>query len=906
MATDKIGEYQLLARLGSGGTGTVFKALQKTLGRTVALKVLHPGYARNASLLKRFKREIQTTAALNHPNLVKVYDAGQDGDHHYFSMEFVEGYPLREKVRGGQKVAPPEAVRISIQLADALRYFHSKGMIHRDIKPENIMLDASGTVKLMDFGIVKVQDSTVITQEGSTLGTPRYMSPEMVCGEPQDQRSDIYQAGVVLYEMLTGACPFDGPTISAIATQITDVEPRPPSLVDGALPPVLDRIVLRCLAKDARNRYADASELENALKAAEVEIAVGAAAAAAASAGDGAAAGAGTNAAASPRAATAVGSPGSDAVSHGAVTDPVARAGSRPPRADPGRRVATFPIRVEQVAAVANGQATRVEAGDWLERSFRSVKITLDEPGMRRGLLLAPVAFFVGLVAVWFAVGRGPFMVSALLAHEGLTGLGVSWETRSVCETEVEVVEADGGGGAAGAAGATPRRFRNNTETRVTRHTILIKDLRKGSDYHVRAVHPDGSRSEPVLVRLTGATTLLAGPPEVVLKPGPAVEIVVRTNVPSQARIRFVRSGQSVARDLSPGWSREHRMVLENVSASEEISDVKLVVEGVDERIEPPLPPLFGGTRMSQELIRAVGGLSDRDFEEAARKVYRSLVKPTGSAAATAPTTGIPVARSALAAWMRERGVDRTVEAARLLSGWVFGPGGTDVENQIDAYHRLQRLEDLDYLAYSLAKAPLVEVQSIYRPFVDVRYVDNPGNGRIVLDNLGRDQVPNYMGRKYRERYKDAFVVFDGQYYTQGKLTRDVDLSDMSTRYHGASSKDFEVTAEELAGSDRFRLIFQVANVRPDVYLDVTLNNRLTLRVRGNPALDLPFDLKSMFMQSEDLEKRSGYVVMVLPARLLTAGKNRLAITADSIPGLAPVLGASLLRVLFRMEPRGA
>ncbi|MBI4861492.1 MAG: serine/threonine protein kinase, partial [Candidatus Riflebacteria bacterium] len=365
MASDRLGNYRLLSRLGAGGTGTVFKAQQENLNRVVALKVLHPGFGRQAALVKRFKREILTTAALSHPNLVKVYDAGQDGDRYYFSMEFIDGYPLRDRLRGGKSVPPKEAIRFTHQLADAIRYLHAKGMVHRDIKPENIMVCTDGNVKLMDFGIVKVQDQTVLTQEGSTVGTPRYMSPEMVTGEPQDLRSDIYQMGVILYEMLAGKCPFDGPTISDIANKITDEPAQPPSLSASGLSLGLDRVVMRCLEKNPADRYPDAEAFDLDLTEAESDLDTG---------------GRLTTRPLQPR------------------RGPSVQAHTPPP-------VAQQPAQVQTQALPAQPSRVPLPGGDgetWVERSYRTLSDSLQEPSVRKGLLLSPVAFLLGLGIVFW------------------------------------------------------------------------------------------------------------------------------------------------------------------------------------------------------------------------------------------------------------------------------------------------------------------------------------------------------------------------------------------------------------------------------------------------------------------------------------------------------------------------
>jgi serine/threonine protein kinase len=263
--------YLLTERLGIGGMAAVFKAYQQTLDRYVAVKILHPLVAADETFLARFRREARAVAALRHPHIVQVYDFGNDGDRYYMAMEYVEGLTLKQRLealrQAGECMPVGEAVRIAIQVADALAYAHEQGMVHRDVKPGNILVEKKGRVVLSDFGIVHMMEGTRYTLT-SILGTPDYMSPEQGMGQPVDGRSDIYSLGAVLYEMLTGRVPFTADTLLAVIFKHVQ-EPLPPlRAINPDVPEAVEQVVVKAMAKKPGERFATANDMAEALQAA--------------------------------------------------------------------------------------------------------------------------------------------------------------------------------------------------------------------------------------------------------------------------------------------------------------------------------------------------------------------------------------------------------------------------------------------------------------------------------------------------------------------------------------------------------------------------------------------------------------------------------------------------------------
>ncbi|MGN6332863.1 MAG: Stk1 family PASTA domain-containing Ser/Thr kinase [Motilibacteraceae bacterium] len=273
--------YELGGVLGRGGMAEVHEGRDLRLGRRVAIKVLRADLARDPSFQARFRREGQSAASLNHPAIVAVYDTGEDlvdgTAVPYNVMEHVDGSTLRDLLHSGRRLLPERAMEIMVGVLDALDYSHRHGIVHRDIKPANVMLTRAGDVKVMDFGIARTvaEATAAMTQTSAVIGTAQYLSPEQARGETVDARSDLYSAGCLLYELLTGRPPFVGDSPVSVAYQHVREEPLPPSAVDPDVPPAADAVTLKALAKDREVRYQTAAEmradLERALAGRPVE-----------------------------------------------------------------------------------------------------------------------------------------------------------------------------------------------------------------------------------------------------------------------------------------------------------------------------------------------------------------------------------------------------------------------------------------------------------------------------------------------------------------------------------------------------------------------------------------------------------------------------------------------------------
>jgi serine/threonine-protein kinase len=264
------GRYRVLAKIGAGGMADVYCAEDTHLGRKVALKLLHTRFAQDQEFVERFRREASSAAGLQHPNVVGVYDRGEFDGTYYIAMEYCEGRTLKEIV--ARTALPPErAIAIAKQILVAARFAHRRNVIHRDLKPHNVILDAEDNVKVTDFGIARAGASD-ITEVGAIMGTAQYLSPEQAQGRPVTEASDLYSIGIVLYEMLTGRAPFDGDSAVAVALKHVNQPAPSPREIVPELPPELEAVVLKALAKDPAHRYSDADSFIKDLVAVEARL----------------------------------------------------------------------------------------------------------------------------------------------------------------------------------------------------------------------------------------------------------------------------------------------------------------------------------------------------------------------------------------------------------------------------------------------------------------------------------------------------------------------------------------------------------------------------------------------------------------------------------------------------------
>lgn len=260
------GRYEIIEELGKGSMGVVYRAHDPQIDRTIALKVLREDRVTSEAFVQRFLKEARAIGRLSHPNIVTVYDVGEDHGTIFIAMELLEGTPLN-RVAQEREFSPVEIVRLGAQMAETLGYAHQKGIVHRDVKPSNILLLSNGQIKITDFGIAHIEDPSALvqTQAGEILGTPAYMSPEQVLTRPVDGRSDLFSLGIILYELSTKKRPFVGENMAGVFQAITQAQPPPPHQINPSIPQRLSQTIMRCLNKIPEERFESGHALARAL-----------------------------------------------------------------------------------------------------------------------------------------------------------------------------------------------------------------------------------------------------------------------------------------------------------------------------------------------------------------------------------------------------------------------------------------------------------------------------------------------------------------------------------------------------------------------------------------------------------------------------------------------------------------
>jgi serine/threonine protein kinase/beta-lactam-binding protein with PASTA domain len=261
--------YTIMEHIGGGGMADVYRAHDKLLDRSVAVKVLRSQFTNDEEFITRFRREAQAAARLSHPNIVNIYDVGRDGETDYIVMEYISGETLKERIQREKSLSVEASVRIALEIAEALEHAHQNNLIHCDIKPHNILITHTGRVKVTDFGIARAVTSGTMTHTGTVLGSVHYFSPEQARGAAIGAKSDIYSLGVVLYEMLTGSLPFTGETPIGVALKHLQETPKPPREIKPDIPPLVEAVVLKAMNKDLAGRFDNISDMIADLKTAQ-------------------------------------------------------------------------------------------------------------------------------------------------------------------------------------------------------------------------------------------------------------------------------------------------------------------------------------------------------------------------------------------------------------------------------------------------------------------------------------------------------------------------------------------------------------------------------------------------------------------------------------------------------------
>ncbi len=703
----RIGPYTIRSLLGKGGMGRVYLATAEDESE-VAVKIL-PADAESpgGTLAVRFRREIQACLGLRHVHVVRIYDGGSEEDCDWFAMELLDGTTLQEEQKARGRLPREEAIRIAREIGEALEYIHSKGVVHRDLKPANVMIVRSGRSVLMDFGLAKIQDRTRITKTGHGLGTPRYMAPEMLHGKDTGPWTDVYQLGLILYEMLSGKSAVRAKSFATLAHELTHVYPPRLSKFDPELPKAIDDLVFNCLEKDAGVRYQAAREFLDDLARAErgETVRVRSAPDPLTPSGDQPTVTGltpeSTPAGAAPRRSSSRPSPAvAPAPSGPRPAVPAGTSGPAPPGPAPGRSP-TSP----------SGPAAAVEEGT-LSFSLSSFSSPAVVQSAGRGFGLAALLLGLAGLSAWFFAPRAASdtrLAGPVRIQVSPKGAVLEFETLAEVQGRVRVTSID----PAGAEEVVPvlREYGSADGKGGFRHRLVLGELPGPRRYLAELLFPDGSAHHKTPFEIPGPPRLEGLKPRWV---GPSqADLVYRLPFPVTGKVRYRVSSGPGEVDLPSELRAEGEVRLPLERPFESIGAVVLDLQGAagwTGTFGPfDLPGLDG------QVLDALHPV-DVSAELAGAETAFTSAGAGGTATRSAPRK----VSEALGRRLGELGVIGTLAALKPHAGEFFASPIVAFARKRALFERLQDLEVIDLYCRARGAPPLVETGPLFRSLLEV------------------------------------------------------------------------------------------------------------------------------------------------------------------------------------------
>jgi len=543
---ESIGSYDIVDELGAGGMGIVYRAVDRQLRRTVALKVIHARVGSTSSHLERFKREAEVIARLRHPNVITLYDYGEAEGLCYYTMEYLEARTLADLVDEADGPLPRQKVlELGEGLCEALAYIHAQGLVHRDVKPANIMIGADGHVTLMDFGLVKAQDLEGITKAGA-IGTPRYMSPEMLKAEEADRRSDIFQLGLVLYEAATGKSAFAGRDVYVLARNVLSARPPRPSKLVKSLSRHVDTFISNCLAKNPAHRYQDADEVRQDLRRVLKNV-------------------------------------------------PPLRAPADPADDDSSGSSST-------ASEIKKSSAVTILASSLEISRLTGPFVTFRDTPWPVKLLVC----FAVAASLWYmsstaaTVETGGYRAIDVEIRPDIDAFTLVWRSDRPYPTAALVKETD-------APDETYVVAESPAEP-TTNHELVFDKVQRGVTYTVKIRYPDGSTSLPQAVKPLLASGLEARRTALRWSGLDAVDVVYESSLPCRSEASYVSDGIPHDVVISPGYRREHVLSLRGLAPTATVRNVTLRLATARHRRQIVVDDVLGASGTLQSFVAAVEG----------------------------------------------------------------------------------------------------------------------------------------------------------------------------------------------------------------------------------------------------------------------------------------------------------
>jgi serine/threonine protein kinase len=851
----KIGKYRIIKELGAGGMGTVYEAVHESLDRTVALKVIKDTFAGKDSHLNRFKREADVCANLKHKNIIELYDYGEENGILFYAMELIDADTLddyAEKLGGRVPVA--KALKIGEQLCEALSYLHERGLIHRDLKPANIMINSKGHVTLMDFGLVKALEKTQLTQEGKAIGTPRYMSPEMLRASGVTKSSDIFQLGIILYEIVTGTTPFTGTDIYVLARNILSTDPKPAGQIVKGVSPYFDALITNCLEKETSVRYKTADEVRNDInrirkgfpvalrREAELSTLIGN----------------------NENDNTADSSPDSPLSPSENQTNHISRSGSRTLKS--GAHSPAGSLTISGQSGTMAESMSSIRGKSYLS-SMIDYKILFKDTFKGRFPVLIAIFAILASVSIYFLTIKHsePYTSTNLKMTPDIGAVRVSWEGNQGYlskGTVWKVGDSDKNGSVFEAS---------MTENNNIAHNLLVSGLESGQNYFFRIEFPDGTSSLPYKMPPINFDSLQIESTKTTWISLSELKVSWQSNVKAASFITYKRKNEERQEHLSKDESLIHTLHIHNFGDNEEISDLKLTLKSKASENTISLPAIGGSSSAICDLLVSITSFaSEENINEIAHKVSDLARNESKDAA-----------RAYIMEKLNAGNIFNLLQTDKPLFKPIFSSKETSMRSiKIPLYTHLRRLGHLDSLLTIRECKPIFLIDDLYRPLFNLSHSDSEPEGEnITLASFSEDDSSFYPATNGQGLENDITESLINYYNINRKI---------QTRKRHTVTQDLSAFLENC--SENPRIVLRVRNMPEEFFMRVLINGTYPLELYNTASTAKPvvmWGIREHDLPEDGTEynKFVNFISLSFPKDILVKGPNTFTFELHQIPG---------------------
>ena len=843
MSFQKIGKYQIIKELGAGGMGTVYEAVHEDLGRTVALKVIKDSFAGKDSHLNRFKREADVCSKLKHKNIIQLFDYGEENGILFYAMELIDADTLdeySEKLGGHVPIA--KVLKIGLQLCSALAYLHERGLIHRDLKPANVMVNNKGHITLMDFGLVKALEKTQLTQEGKAIGTPRYMSPEMLRASGVTSSSDIFQLGIILYELATGAVPFTGSDIYVLARNILSSDPKPPGQIIKGISPYFDALITNCLEKETSLRYKNAKEVAEDIKRIrkgfpvllrrEAELST--------LAGD----------------TDSDESTGQDQSRPGKETEVYSESGKH-------RLLNLSSSRQSGTVAMSSSSIP----GSGYISSLIDFDALFKETFKGRFPILVGTFILLAVVSLSFLSFKEdePYRSSEVASSSDIESVIVNWQGNRPYTSKVRVWKDT----QAPDHGHIYKSTQSPQDPQS--HMVLVKQLNPNARYLYRIEFPDGTHSLPYKLAKMVSGELEITKTQVYWKAIDKLKVTWTSNVKAKSAVTFIRNGKEETFKLAKNPDILHQLNISNITYNEEIENIRLTLKSASVEKTLRVNNIGGPSSAICDLLVAITSFASEENINGIAAEIDHLARNKSPESA----------RKYFMEKLDENHINELLESNKPLFEPIFKSPETSMRSiKIPLYSHLRRLGQLDSLLEIHGSTPIFNVDSLYQPLFTLSHSETKPPGEHIellkYDEESSSFYPVSMGKDAGSTIAESLI----NYYN---INRNV-----QTRKRDTVTKD--LTEFLKTCSDTPKLVLRVRSMPEEFYFRIYLNGAYPLELYNTAQTAKPVMMWAIH-EGEMVEDGPGYnksinfISLAFPRELLTPGPNAFTIELHSIPG---------------------